>query len=272
MSIIQSYLAECARMVRDGYFYDNSGSRCNPNPYKGRDCSTFVAFALIAAGVPGVNPCNNSFGFAAECFNTPRPDWFTARFGPGQGTFINHDQALNVVCWGFRGSNFGRAPDSSGDGHIETSLGNGGASVGAHSHATGIGYSQFDAHQLSSYAVPPAFLAEMAPQIPKVAPMYDPNLKLAARLWHPLGRGIWEAYDNGVVDFVYNRPRGRVFSGGMVRPDSPTDPTAGADRAAWGDRHVSHLEIRRYRKGIGFVWGYTIVATTGERYVPGNQR
>lgn len=161
---IAEYLAECDRMVRSGYYYDNSGRRCQIGG-KGRDCSTFVAFALADAGYPNINLCNNSFGFASECYGTPRPAWFTQRFGDGIGTFISYDQAQTVTCWGFRGSNWGMSPDYTGDGHIETILGNGPGSVGAHSHATGIGYDSngINNHNLSFFAVPREFLPELAP-------------------------------------------------------------------------------------------------------------
>lgn len=163
MATISGYLAALDRLAHtlDGYENDVH-VRCDPNANK-RDCSTFVAFGLIDAGFGGVNRCENSFGFAAMCHDQPRPDWFTARYGEGVGTFISHDQALHVVCWGLEGSDFARRPTSSGGGHIETSLGNGGGSIGAHSHATGIGYSQLDWHNCNWFAVPPMFLAEMAP-------------------------------------------------------------------------------------------------------------
>lgn len=160
---IAGYLVALARMVSEDYFYDNSPSRCNPPPYKGRDCSTFVAEGLIDAGYPDINACGNSEYFAGMCYDEPRPDWFTDRYGPGQGTFITHDQALDVVCWGIEGQNFGREAWPGNRAHIETSLGNGGGSVGAHSHATGVGYSQLDVHMLDVYAVPPMFLDEIAP-------------------------------------------------------------------------------------------------------------
>lgn len=161
---IGAYLADCDRMVRESYYYDNSPSRCTIGGH-GRDCSTFVAFALSEAGYPNINLCNNSFGFAAQCYGQPRPAWFSQKYGPGQGTFISYDQAQTVTCWGFRGSNFGMSPDYTGDGHIETIIGNGPGSVGAHSHATGIGYDSngINNHSLSFFAVPPQFLPELAP-------------------------------------------------------------------------------------------------------------
>jgi hypothetical protein len=160
---IAGYLGACAAMTTPEWFYDNSPRRCLIG-WHGRDCSTFVAFALANSGYPGINLCNNSFGFARMCYNQPRPDWFVSKFGPGQGTFISYDQAKTVTCWGFRGNEFGMGPDHTGDGHIETIVGNGTMSVGAHSHATGIGFDPngINSHNLSYFAVPPHFLGEMA--------------------------------------------------------------------------------------------------------------
>lgn len=253
---IAAYLAACEQIANGPYYYDNSvPSRCNPHGF-GRDCSTFVAFALIAAGYPNINACGNSYYFAAMCHDEPRPDWFTEKFGPGVGTFISHDQALWNVSWGFRGSDFGRAPDLTGDGHIETSLGNGGGSVGAHSHATGIGYSTFDVHNLSYYAIPPHFLAELAPPVWKVQPNMIETLH--ARLRNPQG-GWWEGYADGRVDFLKNN--GQIVHGGMVTPE---------DKRNFEGRTLAQLKLRWYhpRGAIRRKAGYTIVATSGEMYEP----
>lgn len=161
---IDGCVAEWTRMADSGYFYDNSGNRCLPIPYKGRDCSTFAAEG-IDAGFPGaVDRCSNSFGQAEWCFNQPRPDWFTARFGSGPGTFITEEQAQHVVCLGFRGSDWGMRADDTGDGHTECILGQGTRTVGAHSHASGVGFDNngINNHQLSYFAIPPAFLTELA--------------------------------------------------------------------------------------------------------------
>lgn len=146
-----------------GFYYCNDiRNRCNNSMC--RDCSTFAASGLNA-GFPGTtNPCGNSFSQAEWCYQTPRPDWFTARFGPGQGTFITYDQAQHAVCLGFRGTDWGMRPDYTGDGHVECILGQGARTVGAHSHETGVGFDNngINNHQLSYFAVPPCFLPEMA--------------------------------------------------------------------------------------------------------------
>jgi len=259
---IADYVTALERAAADGAFYDNGANRCAPPPYKGRDCSTFVAYGLIDAGYPNVNPCNNSYGFADECWNTPRPDWFTHRFGPGPGTYISYQDALHVVCWGFHGADYGRGPDENGDGHIETSLGNGGGSIAAHSHATGVGYATLTSF-LQWYAVPPQFLDEMAPPVWKVQPMFNPPQQVAAWLQNPQG-GWWLAAPDAHVTFL--APSGQTFNGGLVQP---------GERAAWNSspRQVAHLKVRWYRPKGSLVRkaGYSIVATDGNVYTPAAQ-
>ncbi len=152
-------------MVREGYFYDNRvPQRCDPN-WKGRDCSTFNQFGLINAGYLNVNPCWTSFDIARYCHDTPRPDWFKAMYGSDlPGTFITKEQAMGILSVGLRGTNWGMNEDASGDGHVEEILGNGTTTVGAHSHATGIGYDPngINNHELSYFAVLPWFLPEIA--------------------------------------------------------------------------------------------------------------
>lgn len=165
-----AYLAECFYMVNDAYFYDNGDNRCKPWPYKGRDCSTFGDQAINKAAEVTqqaqfhVDPCLNSFGLASMCFEQARPEWFSVKFGAGlPGLFISHEAALVTVCAGFEGLDWGRRELPGRRGHYETSLGNGGGSIGAHSHATGVGVSRLDYHNLSAWAVLPGMLADMMP-------------------------------------------------------------------------------------------------------------
>ena len=242
--------------------YDNSLSgRCNaadPNDVSGLDCSTFVALSLINAGL-SCPPCTNSWALADQCRATPRPDWFSAQYGPGVGTEVSQDVALNLLgcCWFHM----------TGEGHIEVGLGNNGDSMGAHSHATGIGYSTFGAVEpgfFDYFAVLPQLLPWFyMPPKPKVEPQMDANLR--ARLRNPGGQGQvagwWEAYDNGLVDFLGDD--GVVVHGGM---NSPADVKA---FAAHGES-VAELHPRMY--GTPPRHGYTIVSESGHTYVPENQR
>lgn len=169
---IPQYLARFDYFVHNGYYYDNSGSRCQPYPHKGRDCSTGTDDAInFACDVTSrqaekVDPCDNSEALARLCHDAPREDWFSARFGGNlPGTFITMEAALTVVCLGFEGDDWGRAAWPGNRAHVETSLGNGGGSVGFHSHATGMGYSRFLYHNLDVAAVPPHFLGDMRPPV-----------------------------------------------------------------------------------------------------------
>jgi hypothetical protein len=57
---------------------------------------------------------------------------------------------------------------------------------------------------------------------------------------------------------------GDVLEGGL---------TSTADRNAFGNRSVSHLELRWYKPKGSLLKkaGYTIVATSGEKYIPAAQ-
>lgn len=268
---IEACCIEWDRIARmPGVFYCNeTWLRCS-DPMC-RDCSTFAASGLLS-GFPGsVDECANSFSIARWCRDTPRPQFFIDRFGPGIGTFITKAQAETVVCFGFRGSNLGTEPDSTGDGHIEVCCSTAWPSalhvpsptlsVGAHSHATGVGYDDdgIDNHQLEWWAVPPPFLAEMAPPAWKVQPQMQEQL--FARLKNPQG-GWWEGYADGRVDLL--KEHGGIVHGGMVTPE---------DKQAFAGRTLARLTLRWYRpKGsITRKAGYTIHATSGETYQPSPQ-
>lgn len=264
---IEACCIEWDRIARmPNVFYCNeTWLRCS-NPYC-RDCSTFAASG-INAGFPGaVDECSNSFAQARWCRDTPRPQWMIDRFGPGIGTFITYEQAQTVICLGFRGSNLGTEPDADGDGHVEVICGTAWPaylhapapklSVGAHSHATGVGYDDdgLDQHHLQWWAIPPPFLAPMAPVAWKVQPQMQE--KLHARLKNPQG-GWWEGYADGRVDLLRNN--GTVTHGGMI----------GADAHQFAGRTLAQLKLRWYRpKGaVRRRAGYTLVATSGEQYQP----
>lgn len=137
------------------WYYDNrpSDNRCTA-AFGGVDCSGGTTFALNIAGRQ--TACASSFDFARDCYNTPRPQWMTDHYGPGQGTFITPEQARDTPgAWGIHGTNWGMAPDMSGDGHIKTSLGHDNRSVEAMGHAAGVGYSTFLDGFVAFFAIPP---------------------------------------------------------------------------------------------------------------------
>jgi hypothetical protein len=92
----------------------------------------------------------------------------------------------------------------------------------------------------------------------KVRPMWEPPLQIAAALARP-GGGAWVAQPDGIVYFV--REGHPPLMGGM---------TSIADRTAFAGRTVAGLLPRRFGLA-GIHHGYTILATSGETYVPSAQ-
>jgi len=248
----QGMLAAAGHIVSEGYHYDNSiPGRCAPWSH-GLDYSTFAALAINRAGGT-IDPCTNSWAMATLCKNTPRPQWLTALVGPGLGTEIPQEIALAWPgTWWFHMTD---------KGHIEIGTGmNGGlpGSVGAHSHATGIGYSHWWPNFFTFYAIAPMLLGSFeATYAWKVQPMYNPPLQVVDFLSNEAG-GTWLLLPNFAV--VYTKAGQPTLIGGMVSP---------ADSAAVAGRTPAKLEPRSY--GHPARPGYTIVATSGERYVPSTQ-
>lgn len=90
---------------------------------------------------------------------------------------------------------------------------------------------------------------------PHVPTFTDPPIMLA----NPLG-GAWVARSDGQVYFINNQQT--VVTGGMISAN---------DRKAFAGRTVKALHPRTYGPG-GRLQGYSIEATSGERYVPEAQR
>lgn len=99
------------------------------------------------------------------------------------------------------------------------------------------------------------------PPVPeKVHPQFRPVLPICATLAHP-GEGAWLAQSDGIVWYVReNNPD--PLMGGMLSE---------SDKAAFAGRRVAKLVPRAYGL-LGHLHGYTIVATSGEHYVPAGQR
>ena len=94
----------------------------------------------------------------------------------------------------------------------------------------------------------------------KVHPQFRPALPIVATLAHP-GQGAWLAQSDGIVWYV-REGNPDPLMGGMISP---------SDAAAFKGRKVARLVPRKY--GIlRHLDGYTIVATSGEKYVPAAQR
>lgn len=99
------------------------------------------------------------------------------------------------------------------------------------------------------------------PVVPeKVHPQFRPALPIVATLAHP-GGGAWLAQSDGIVWYV-REPNPDPLMGGMISTH---------DQTAFKGRKVAKLIPRKY--GIlRHLDGYSIVATSGEHYVPGAQQ
>lgn len=227
------------------------------------DCSGLVSGSAQRSGVNVGPGCPNSAALALLCHNTPRPDWMVEEFGNDpwstQGYGLTAEQARTT-----RGALKFHGPDegiegNGPEGHVGVSLGDG-TSVEAYDHALDLIITSFIDPKNTYYAILPG-MDGFAPILPKVPPMYQPYLEIAADLQNPQG-GRWEARPNGTVRYI--TPKGLIVEGGMV---------SGYDRKQWGNRTVGQLKLRWYRpKGrLTKKAGYTIIATTGEVYVPQGQ-
>jgi hypothetical protein len=252
---LDGFLIAGEEIISRGLPYDDSlGGRCNaadPTNVRGLDCSSFVALALIMAG-ESIDPCTNSWAQAAACAAFMRPDWMNQQIGLGVGSQVPESYALNVpgVLWFHM----------SGVGHVEVGLGEGGKSMGAHSHSQGIGYGQWFPGFFDFYAIWPTLTPYFyVKPLPKVEPQM--NIQLRARLRNPGGQGHvggwWEGYDNGLVDFLGDD--GTIAHGGM---NSVYDLKNFAEHG----EVLARLEPRMY--GHPPKHGYTIIAEDGNRYVP----
>lgn len=96
-------------------------------------------------------------------------------------------------------------------------------------------------HNHVHLGVIPTFTYNSAPAPPKVKPMYDPPLQIVASLERPTG-GTWLLGQDGAI-YAYG---GAPYKGGANGQDY------------WANRKAAQLEAHGD--------GYTIIATSGERY------
>lgn len=150
--------------------YDNhGGNRCGEHGHV--DCSGGCALAMniacAALGLPQPFTCEatNSYWLASLCYDTPRPTWMTQLYGDMPGTFLPLGAAMDLpACFGFHGNNWGRSPDSNGDGHINSSYYGHNVSVEARSHAAGVVFAEFVRGPFIQHAaIPPMLLPFFAP-------------------------------------------------------------------------------------------------------------
>lgn len=134
--------------------------------------------------------------------------------------------------------------------------------VGANT-SNGVYYRRRDRSYVAGFvALSEAGQTVAAPPPPfKVRPMYDPPRPLRALLMHPDGVGWWLGFSSGRVLFVRND--GAKLEQGMMNAH---------DVQAFAGRILSRLEPRPYNvieNGVRVLHhGFTIVATSGEEYVP----
>lgn len=249
-----------------GHLQYGFGCRCDWDCGE-TDCSGLPGGAAQRIGYHGLDGCPSSAGIAQFCHDQPRPSWMNDLYGPdpwnnswtiGWGISPNQARATKGA-FKFHGPNQGIDGDGP-SGHIGTSLGDG-RSVEAASHALDLIITTFIDDRDTYYAI----LADMegfAPAEPKVHPMYDPPLQIAADLKNPQG-GRWEARPDGTVRYV--NKAGDVVEGGMVSP---------TDRMAFSGRRVAALQLRWYKPKNAPLRraGYSIIATSGEVYIPSAQR
>lgn len=232
---------EAQLVLHLGYAY-GFWDRCGGTHHE-HDCSGYQCWAANELGL--AYGCVSSFVIAQWCWDA--------------GLIISEEEALVTPCFAFHGPNGGRGPShapNGSDGHIVYCNVKGfGGTLEAMGHAYGVVRGSFYNRNWVAYSRIPG-LSYLPPK-PKVEPQFMPALQLAARLHSPDG-GWWEAYTNGLVDYL--DPKGQIVHGGMTSP---------ADQRAFAGRQIAQLLPRSY--GSPKRHGYTIVATSGEKYVPSAQ-
>lgn len=182
------------------------------------------------------------------------------------------------VWWAFHGADHGRVDDGSkpngASGHvvlvvrIRDANGNtvGFYTIEAMGHAYGVVRGTFENRGWTGHYRIPGVVDTPAP--PKVKPMFNPSKQLAARLYDAGTGGWFEGYTDGTVDYLPpgtpGQPAPNPVQGGMV---------SASDRQAFAGRTLSRLNERWFIRHKGtpqeqHVFGFTIVATSGETYVP----
>lgn len=212
----------------------------NNNPW----CASFACEAVVEAG--GYRfPANSTFGVKGEAY-VPT----LAERAKQEGLWRDrsyHGRAGDLVMY-----------DWQGDGvldHVEIVLTDDGTTLHTIGGNTGDAVAARTRNKNSVgsfYALSESAQVELPP---KVMPMFSPALEVVAALANPDG-GAWMARQDGTVVFVNNA--GTAVEGGMVSP---------ADRQHFAGRKVAKLVARPYGPG-GRLHGYTIVAQSGEKYVP----
>lgn len=235
-----------------GWSYSQTCDRCGGTCHS-FDCSGLQCHCLDILGI-GIG-CLTSFVMSSLCYD--------------EGLYLPLDVARSTQShWAVKGSDLGRGPEpgTSDGGHIVDGRGivNGRAeTMEAMGRRWGCLIASWDGRGWNAaYRIPGILYVPPPPPEPpfKVQPMFNPALDdVRAVLTHPQGKGTWIALDNAIV--IWQADDGSRVNGGMI---------SASDRAAWGNRHVAHLDHRTRNNGEP---GYRIFATDGGKtgYVPQQQ-
>lgn len=216
----------------------------NNNPW----CASFVSEAVCEGGGYRFPP-NSTFGWKGEAY-VPTMKQRAEQEGLWRDrSYIG--RAGDLVCYDWQG-------DGELD-HVELVVADDGTTlrtIGGNTGDAVQGRSRNKNNVGGFYALSHSSQVELPP---KVKPMFSPALEVVAALANPDG-GAWMARGDGSVVFINNA--GTTIEGGMI---------SNADRQHFAGRKVARLEPRAYGPG-GRLHGYTIVAQSGEKYVPQGQR
>lgn len=228
-------------IAQSGKPYHAYGDRFGLDYY---DCSGLVIRSLYEAHIPlgpGIS-VENKTGNTVSLYN----------WAKGVGGLVSVSQGVSTKgAVMIKGKWYGYGPL----GHTSISLGDG-REMAAHGRRTGIGISTLDAGFYQDAFIIPG--VHYGPPIPpwKVQPQMTEHLN--ARLYNKQTKGWFDGYPDGRVDYL--APDGKISHGGMV---------SASDKQAFAGRTLALLEDRWYIKTNGVhTFGFTIVATSGERYVP----
>lgn len=223
------------------------------NPYNPW-CASFTCYCAVEAG--GYRfPDNSTFGYKGEAYTPTMKTraeqegiWRDKAWKASPGDFVEFD-------WG----NDGLID------HVELVIADDGTNlvtIGGNT-SNGVYYRKRDRYNVAGFVALSQSPQAVVPPPPfKVRPMFDPPRPLRAWLHHPDNLGTWVGFSSGRVAFLWangTAPR----EGGMI---------SDADRRAFTGRTLARLTARPYYRienGKRVLHhGYTIVATSGETYIP----
>ncbi len=256
-----TYHADRAVATAKSYLGYHEGAN-NSNPFsvwQGLDdnnpwCASFTCYCSVEGG--GYRfPANSTFGYKGEAY-TPTTKLRAQQEGIWRDKWWRSAPGDHVLFdWGNNGL----------IDHVELVIADDGTkivTIGGNT-SNGVYYRTRDRHYVAGFVgLSQSPQAAPPPPVWKVRPMYDPAMPLRATLRHPENQGTWLGMSGGRVLFVYANVDQAPAEGGMI---------SDADRKAFQGRTLARLLHRTYTKDGTQRHGYTIVATSGERYIPEGQ-